>query len=417
MMRSMFAGVSGLRAHQMMMDVVGDNIANVNTVGFKASRVVFENTLSQLLRGGSQPGTRDANNLSQPGGGINPEQIGLGVRVASVDMTDTQGALQSTGRNTDVAISGAGYLAVRNGQDTLYTRAGSLSFDARGNLTDPTGMIVQGWPANGNTGAINTSGPVTDITLPLSAPDSPQATSTVYMGGNLSAGAVVGAGSTVPTSITAFDQNGTQHSLTVNATKTGANTWTATVNDGGTTLGSSTLTFDASGQLTSSSSFTVPWSGNAGGSLKIDLAQAGTSGGITQYGGASTAIATEQDGAAAASLRSFAIGDDGTVTGTFSNGSSKVLAKIALATFSNPAGLQKAGDSHFRATGASGNVLMQAAGTGTAGTFAAGSLEMSNVDLGQEFTNLIIAQRGFQANSKIISSSDELLQDLVNLKR
>ncbi len=417
MMRSMFSAISGLRAHQTMMDVVGDNIANVNTVGFKSSRVVFENTLTQLMRGGSQPGTRDAGNLSQPGGGINPMQIGLGVRVASIDMTDTQGALQSTGRPTDVAISGAGFLAVRQGTDTLYTRAGSLGFDARGNLTDPTGMIVQGWQADSSTGAVNTNSPVSDITLPLSAPDSPQPTNTVYMGGNLSANDAAGAASTGDTSITAFDRNGTQHSLTVSTTKTAANTWTATVSDGGTTLGSSSLTFDATGKLTSASSFTVPWTGNAAGKLTVNLAEAGTSGGITQYGSPSTAIATEQDGAASASLRSFAIGDDGTVTGTFSNGSSKVLAKVALATFSNPGGLQKSGDSHFRATAASGGPLVQAAGTGSAGTFVAGSLEMSNVDLGQEFTNLIIAQRGFQANSKIISASDELLTDLVNLKR
>ncbi|MDQ1634197.1 MAG: flagellar hook protein FlgE [Frankiaceae bacterium] len=417
MMRSMFSAISGLRAHQTMMDVVGDNIANVNTAGFKSSRVVFENTLTQLMRGGSQPGTRDAGNLSQPGGGINPMQIGLGVRVASIDMTDTQGALQSTGRPTDVAISGAGFLAVRQGQDTLYTRAGSLSFDARGNLTDPTGMIVQGWPADRTTGDVNTNRPITDITLPLTAPDSPQPTSTVYMGGNLAANATTGASSTGETTITAFDRNGTKHSLTVSTTKTGPNAWTATVSDGGTALGTSPLTFDVSGKLTSAGTFTVPWTGNAAGKLTVDLGQAGTSGGLTQYGSPSTAIATEQDGAASASLRSFAIGDDGSVTGTFSNGSSKVLAKVALATFSNPSGLQKSGDSHFRATGASGNVLMQAAGTGSAGTFAAGSLEMSNVDLGQEFTNLIIAQRGFQANSKIISASDELLTDLVNLKR
>ena len=399
MMRSMFAGVSGLRAHQMMMDVVGDNIANVNTAGFKASRVVFENTLSQLLRGGSQPGARDAAGLSQPGGGVNPMQVGLGVRVASIDTSDTQGALQTTGRSSDVAISGNGYLAVRSGQDVLYTRAGSLSFDGRGNLTDPSGMIVQGWKATGTPPTINTNGPISDITIPLAAPDNPAPTGTVYMGGNLSADATTATSSDVITTITAFDQNGTQHALKVTAHKTAANAWTATVADGTTTLGTSNLTF------------------NAAGNLKIDLASAGTSGGVTQFGGASTAIASEQDGAASAALRSFAIGDDGTITGTFSNGKSKVLAQIAVGTFPNPAGLQKSGDSHFRATGASGNVVIQAPGTGTAGTLAAGSLEMSNVDLGQEFTNLIIAQRGFQANSKIITTSDELLNDLVNLKR
>jgi flagellar hook protein FlgE len=401
-----------------MMDVVGNNIANVNTAGFKASSVVFEDTLSQMMRGGSSPGARDASGLSEPGGGINPMQIGLGVRVAGIQMTDTQGAMETTGRSSDVAISGNGYLAVRSGQDRLYTRAGSLSFDSRGNLSDPSGMVVQGWKASGTPPTINNSGPVSDITIPLDAPDNPAATNTVYLGGNLSSGATTGVSSDTTTSITAYDQNGSQHDLQVTMQKTGTNTWSATVADGATTLGSSTLSFNAAGQLTSGTTFTVPWSGNASGSLKLDLsASAGASGGVTQFGGASTAIATDQDGAASSSLRSFAIGSDGTVTGTFSNGSSKVLAQIALATFANPAGLEKAGDSHFRATGASGNVLLQAPGTGTAGTLAAGSLEMSNVDLGQEFTNLIIAQRGFQANSKIISTSDEMLQTLVNLKQ
>jgi flagellar hook protein FlgE len=409
MMRSLFAGVSGLRAHQMMMDVIGDNIANVNTPGFKSSSVVFESTLAQLVRGGS------AGNTST--GGTNPEQVGLGVRVAGVNMNNTQGALQTTGKSTDVAISGAGYLAVRSGQQIEYTRDGSLSFDQAGNLTDPTGMIVQGWPATGSPPSIATTGPTSDIRLPLDAPNSPQATATVTMGGNLSASSATGASSDVVSTITAFDQNGSQHSLTMTMEKTGANAWTATVAEGGTTLGTSALTFSAGGVLTSGSSFNVPWSGNSAGALKIDLSSAGTNGALTQYGGSSTAIATDQDGAASASIRSFAIGDDGTVTGTFSDGSSKILAKLALATFPNPTGLEKSGDSHFLATNASGNVLMQAPGTGTAGTLASGTLEMSNVDLGQEFTNLIIAQRGFEANSKIISASDELLQTLVNLKR
>jgi flagellar hook protein FlgE len=418
MMRSMFAGVSGLRAHQTMMDVVGDNLANVNTVGFKASSVVFADTLSQTIRGGSPPGTRDPNNLSQPQGGIDPMQIGLGVRVAAVETNQTQGNFESTGKATDVAINGNGYLAVRSGANVLYTRNGSLSFDERGNLTDPTGMIVQGWMATGTPPTFNTTGPTTDLTLPLDALNAPTPTSKVYVGGNLSADVASGAASNTSTSITAYDNQGTAHTLSVAFSKTGANTWSATVSDNGTTLGSSTLTFGATGQLTSGSTFTVPWSGSASGNLTLDLSStAGTSGGITQFGGASTPLAVEQDGAAASGLRSFAIGDDGTVTGVFSNGQSRVLAKLALATFSNPGGLEKEGDSHFRATAASGNALMQAAGTGSAGTFAAGNLEMSNVDLGQEFTNLIIAQRGFQANSKIISASDQMLQDLVNLKQ
>jgi flagellar hook protein FlgE len=413
MMRSMFAGVSGLQAHQLMMDVVSDNIANINTPGFKASRTVFEDTLSQLMSGASGP--------SATLGGVNPEQIGLGVRVGAVKMSDTQGALQTTGVPTDLAISGNGLFAVRSGAETMYTRAGSFTFDASGNLTDPTGAIVQGWLADPNTHLISTNSNVSDVKIPLDAPIAAQATSSVGLGGNLSATTAIGSSAASPTQ-TIYDNLGNAHTITVDFTKTAANTWTASVTDeNGNSLGSpATLTFDSStGKLTSPTTppaFTISPAGVTPSTFTLNFGSAGTSGGVTQYGGDTTAVATDQDGSAGASLRSYSIADDGTVTGVFSNGKSEVLAQIAIATFPNATGLMKGGEGHYTATAASGNPLMNIPGSGTAGTVVAGALEMSNVDLSTEFTNLIIAQRGFQANSKTISTSDEMLQSLVNLK-
>jgi flagellar hook protein FlgE len=413
MMRSMFAGVSGLQAHQLMMDVVSDNIANINTPGFKSSRVVFEDTLSQLMSGASAP--------SDALGGANPKQIGLGVRVGAGHQTDTQGALQTTGVPTDLAISGNGAFAVRAGAETMYTRAGSFSFDAAGNLTDPTGAIVQGWLADPATHTINANGTAADVRIPLDAPIAAQATSSVGLGGNLSASTAIGDTAASPTQ-TVYDNLGNAHTISVAFTKTAANTWAAAVSDeNGNSLGSpTTLTFDsATGKLTSPTTppqFTLSPTGVAASTFTLDFGSAGTSGGLTQYGGDTTAVATEQDGSAGASLRSYSIADDGTVTGVFSNGKSEVLAQIAIATFPNISGLMKAGQGHYTVTAASGNPLMNVPGSGSAGTVVAGSLEMSNVDLSTEFTNLIIAQRGFQANSKVISTSDEMLQSLVNLK-
>jgi flagellar hook protein FlgE len=414
MMRSMFAGVSGLQAHQLMMDVVSDNIANINTPGFKASRTVFEDTLSQLMSGASGP--------SAALGGTNPEQIGLGVRVAANKMTDTQGALQTTGVPTDLAISGNGAFAVRAGAERMYTRAGSFSFDAAGNLTDPSGAIVQGWVANLATHTVDPGGPISDVKIPLAAPIPATPTANVGLGGNLSANTNVG-DSPVTTTMTIFDNLGSSHDITISFSKTAPNTWSATVTDeNGTSLGApATLTFDPStGKLatpTTPPSFTLSPTGVTPSTFALGFGNAATSGGITQYGGDNTAVATEQDGSAGASLRSYSIADDGTVTGVFSNGKSEVLAQIAIATFPNAAGLMKVGQGHYTVTAASGNPLLNVPGSGTAGTVVAGSLEMSNVDLSTEFTNLIIAQRGFQANSKVISTSDEMLQSLVNLKQ
>jgi flagellar hook protein FlgE len=279
-MRSMFAAVSGLRAHQTMMDVVANNISNVNTPGYKAAAITFQEALSQILRG--------------PGTSMNPLQLGLGVKVASIDPIFTQGATQVTGRTTDVAIQGDGFFIAQRGTEQLYTRAGSFSLDAVGNLVAFNGYQVLGWlSTDGST--VDPTAAVEPIVIPIG--------------------------------------------------------------DGGTPD-------------------------------------------------------DETD-----DLRGFSISDDGSITGQFGDGTTQLIGKLALASFSNAAGLVKAGNSYYSESVNSGTAQIGDAGTGSRGLLSAGALEMSNVDLGQEFTNLIIAQRGFQANSRVISASDELLSDLVNLKR
>ncbi len=402
MMRAMFAAVSGLRANQTMMDVVGNNIANVNTPGFKASSVTFEEALSQLLRG--------------PADSINPLQLGLGVRVASIDPIFTQGAVQVTGRSTDLAIQGDGFFIVENDGQRLYTRSGSFSFDGNGNLVASNGFRVLGWVADA-TGAIDANAPVEPIAIPIGQMTPARATTTVEVTGNLSADADVG--TAVDTSITVYDSLGNPHTLQLTFTKTAANTWDVAAAIDGTAVAISPaqIQFDTDGTLLTAGPLAVSGYTPAGAdAMTLDVVISGTSA-LVQYGGSSTAEATRQDGRASGSLRGFAISDDGTITGQFSNGETKVLGAVAIASFSNPAGLVRVGNSNFSASVNSGEALIGPPGTGPRGSLTAGALEMSNVDLAQEFTNLIVAQRGFQANARVISASDEILADLVNLKR
>src|SRR4051794_18373552 len=223
MLRSMFSGVSGLRSNQTMMDVIGNNIANVNTVGYKTSTAVFQDLLSQTLRGAGVA-TAGQNGL----GRTNPAQVGLGVRIGGITTSFNQGASQLTGRATDLAIQGDGFFVARQGGENLFTRAGSLSFDSLGRLVSPDGAVVQGWSADPN-GAINTNSGVSDITMPLGQSIAPTATENVRLGGNLDARPPVAPAtypkSEVITSITVFDDQGTPHDLTFGFTATGANSW------------------------------------------------------------------------------------------------------------------------------------------------------------------------------------------------
>lgn len=403
MLRSMFSAISGMRANQTKMDVTGNNIANVNTIGFKGSQTVFQDTLSQMIRQGGAPGTGL--------GGTNPAQVGLGVQVAAITTNFGQGAAQNTGRVTDFMINGDGFFVTRMGNEQMYTRAGSMSFDSTGNLVTPDGSILQGWTAK--NGQVNPNGGVSDLKIPFGQTLAPEATGTGTVLGNLPTDAAVG--TNLQTSITMYDAQGRAQDISYSFTKTAADAWTMDVTDGsGTVLGSENLTFDASGQLTAPASGEMTFApGQPGwaGPVTVDIA------GLTQFGGQNSVTATEQDGSSVGSLQSFTLGNDGKITGVYSNGKRETLGMVALATFNNPNGLEKAGNSAFRAGTNSGVAQIGQAGAGGRGLLNSGALEMSNVDLAEEFTSLIVAQRGFQANSRMISASDEVLQDLVNLKR
>ncbi|HUW78792.1 MAG TPA: flagellar hook protein FlgE [Candidatus Nanopelagicaceae bacterium] len=399
MLRSLFSGITGLRSNQTMMDIVGNNIANVNTVGYKSSQGVFEDTLSEVLTSAGAP--------QGALGGTNPAEVGLGVKIAGITTNFGQGAAQLTGRSTDMMVQGDGFFLVNNGTGTLYTRAGSFSLDASGQLVAPDGAVVQGWQGAG--GVISTNAAPTPVKIPIGTLLAPKQTAKAQLGGNLPADAVVG--TSVVASITAYDAQGTQHAMTYTFTNTSANNWNLVVTDGTNPPGAPTaLVFSNTGALTSPNPATATYS-FMGSTVTMNIS------GMTQYGGANTASALSQDGSAVGSLQSFAISPDGTVTGVFSNGLKQSLAQIALASFNNPAGLEKVGDSMYRTSVNSGSPQLGIPGTGGRGMLAGGVLEMSNVDLAAEFSNLIIAQRALQANSKVITASDEVLQDLVNLKR
>lgn len=392
-----------------MMDVVGNNIANVNTTGFKASQVTFAEAISQTLSGASGSTATRA--------GINPTQVGLGSNLGSIDRVFTQGASQVTGRTTDLAIQGNGFFIVEADGERSYTRSGVFNFDDAGNLTAAGGNMVQGWLTD-LTGTIDTNRPVTNIVLPTGQLVDPEATTNVTLGGNLSADAAIG--DTLQSSITIYDSLGTNHEAQFVFTKTATNTWNMTANIGGTnplTVSDPVITFDGTGNLTSTPTINLTGYTPPGAdplAFTLDL-QSGAN--LAQFGGQSNMEARSANGSAIGSLTGYTIGDDGTIEGQFSNGKTQTLARIATAVFANNGGLLQTGNGNFRSTNQSGPPLIGEPGTSNRGLLAAGTLEMSNVDLAREFTNLIIAQRGFQANSRVITTSDEMLSDLVNLKR
>lgn len=431
MMRSLFAGVSGLRNHQVRMDVIGNNISNVNTVAFKAGRVTFKEGFAQLLQGASRP----------PGdlGGTNPIQIGLGMQIGSVDMMYQQGNLETTGLATDLAIQGDAMFVVKKGTQNYYTRSGNFQLDAQGNLVSPTnGFVVQGRMADNG---VFLDG-IRDIVLPVGQKTAAKATAGVALAGNLNASAPIFTGtfdatgradplnknSWTETSITVYDSLGNQHDLKLQFWKTAADTWSWQVD--GTNLPTGftppnstpqTLQFDAQGILqtvapTDPPVITFQPPGANLMSITLDLGS-NTVNGITAFAGTNTAVLKDQDGYSAGQLENFSIDRTGLITGAFTNGTNVVLGQIVLADFNNPGGLLRVGDNMYAVSGNSGGAVLGYALEGIQSTLTSGALEMSNVDLAQEFTSMIVTQRGFQANSRVITSSDEMLQELVNLKR
>ena len=409
MLQAMFNGVSAIEAHQEKMDVIGNNIANVSTTGYKAGRVTFEDQLSQTLQGASK------SNAST--GGTNPQQLGLGVKVASIDTIMTQGGLQSTSRATDMAIQGNGFFMEGNASGMFYTRDGSFTLDSSGNLVNSAdGSYVLGWSADAN-GTINSNSQISTaskISVPVGGLTTVNATTNVAYSGNLSADATP-ADAPYTRSIAVYDSLGKAQNLTIAYTRDAAtNTWNWSASGDAGATGSGQITFDSTGKQTGmTGSVTIaPTDGSTTPqTITPDFSH------LTQLAGSTSAAPLSQDGIGPGTLQSFKVDQTGTVTGVFSNGLTRALGQLALASFANPEGMERAGGNKFVESINSGLPQVGAATTAGLGGISTGYLEQSNVDLSTEFTNMIITQRGFQANTKIITTVDQLLDDVIRLKQ
>lgn len=443
MMRSLYAGVAGLQNHQIRMDVIGNNVSNVNTTGFKKGRVNFHDMLSQMMSGAARP-TDDV-------GGVNPKQVGLGMLISAIDTIHTQGSLQTTGVKTDLSIMGDGFFILRDGAREFYTRAGAFALDSEGTLLNPAnGMRVQGWMASiqGGVTTINTSADIGDIIIPVGGKEPARATTNLFYKCNLDQRTLpVPEGLPHITTVYIYDSLGNAHELRINFTKVADvnNQWqaevlvdgvaaTAELGGGASTSNLFTLNFDNNGniislvdsegdtvnagQLQVAITYDVPGTEPAATqTFNLNLGTAGTATGVTQFADVSTTKAIEQDGYNMGYLEDFKIDQSGVITGTFSNGVDRVLGQVALTYFTNPGGLEKAGENTYMVSNNSGNPNTGPSGIAGRGKIISGTLEMSNVDLAEQFVDMIVTQRGFQANSRTITTSDQMLQELLTLKR
>ena len=413
---AIFTAVTGLQAHQRRMDVIANNIANINTPGFRSSRMLFQDLFSQTLEGARAP--------VDSFGGTNPTQVGLGTQIGTIDVSHQQGALFNTGVYSDLAIQGSGFF-VLSGEDTgsyVYTRDGSFSLNANGELVDPaTGRLVQGYQADA-TGAIDTTTPLTNLVVPVGGTSIVRATETATLIGNLDSDAA--SGDTVDRTITVYDSLGTARDITITFTKSATPNdwdWTATTTDTevNAITASGTITFDADGNFSSVTSSTVSVDfvdtieGLPTDPFDFDLDFSD----VTMLSDTSDITLQVQDGFPRGILESFNIGNDGVINGVFTNGLSRVIGQVALATFSNVGGLTRIGSNYFTETPASGAAQIGTANSGGRGQVSGGVLEGSNVDLSTEFSNMIVTQRGYQANARTITTSDTMLQEAVNLVR
>jgi flagellar hook protein FlgE len=404
MLRSMFTAISSLNLHQEYLDVVASNLANANTVGYKASRVLFQDQFAQLLSPGSAPTTAR--------GGVNPTQVGLGVQMGYITPNFTQGMMQNTGRNLDLAIQGDGFFIYNNGTERLYSREGSLSFDSSGYLVNTaSGLRIQGWMAD-TSGAIDTNLPVGDISVATDHTIA-RATQSAVIDGNLNSDTAVGG--TISTTMGVYDSLGDLHTVTVNFTRTSATDWSWQI-DPADGAGGGTMTFGADGQMTGMTTATainIPVTGGASNiNMTLDLND------LTMLSTETSAAISSQDGLPPGTVSDiYVTPGDGSIYLIYTNGMRETVGQLAMARFSNPEGLIRSGSSSYEQGLNSGEPEIGVANTGGRGAIACSYLEASNVDMAQEFTNMILAQRGFQASSRVITTSDEILQELVNLKR
>lgn len=434
MLQALLAGVASVKAQQTRMNIIGNNLANVNTTAYKSARVTFQDMIAQTIQGATRP--------TDSIGGTNPKQFGLGVLVGGTDVNNEQGSLGATNRPSDMAIQGNGYFMVPNGDGVAYTRDGAFDLDASGDLVQTsTGNRLLGWTAD-SLGHVDTSVPVTaasSLNIPIGRLNAVQATTLTSMKGNLSAEALPT--DTFTSQVRVYDSLGGAHDVTVQylnhstdmttdpsapAGSTGSWEWRAYEGAGttGTLIGSSAdagnakIYANGSGNAVNAlaagtlNKITIPASaGTPSVPIDIDFSQIG------QLKADSQVTASGQNGFPPGSLQGYNIGADGVITGLFTNGLTRPLGQIALSNFPNPNGLSRIGNNVWRATDNSGFAVVGTAQTGGRGAINSGFLEQSNVDISGEFSDLIVTQRGFQANTKIITTVDEMLQDLINMKR
>ena len=401
----MFTGVTGLKAHTTKMDVIGNNIANVNTIGFKRQTVEFQTLVSQMIR--------NATPSTESQGGRNPMQVGLGVEIGAITTDFKPGGSKSTGVTTDLAINGEGFFVLEGtGGQNLYTRAGNFRLDADGYLVSGDLRRVLGWRAD-SAGNVNTGGPIESLQFKLGETMmNAKATENVVLSRNLNADTAVGESVTVDSVV--YDSQGRARMLSVTFTKMGDNEWSWEASIEGIAGGIGTINFDASGNLTGTPTGTVSVTlpdGVAPMNVTLDYSQ------LQQQARETTVVVASQDGWETGFLQEIVITPSGDIYGIFDNAVSKRLGTLAIATFDNPAGLIHQAGTSFSESLASGKARIGRAEVDGAGSISSGTLEMSNVDLSEEFVEMIITQRGFQANSRTITTADQIVEEVIALKR
>ncbi|MGA2450026.1 MAG: flagellar hook protein FlgE [Polyangiaceae bacterium] len=394
-LNAMYTGVSGLDAESTDLNIIGNNISNANTIGFKESRAAFDNVM----------------------GAVDPTVVGDGVEIGGTQQVFTQGSLLNTGVQSDLAISGDGFFVVSGSvggiTGNFYERDGQTSINANGQLVDTNGLPMQGYAID-QTGKASST--LSAITLPTAAL-APKATSTITVAANLNSGATT-TDAPFTDSIPTYNSQGTSQQVGLSFQNTGPGTWTctATVPGAGSTpvtVGTGSLTF-ANGQLSNASpiTLTIPGTGT-GASQTVKLNFTGT----TQFASTSAVSSQTQDGYASGSMSGVQVGQDGTVSGVYSNGQTVAVGQLAIAKFPSNTGLTCAGNNLWAASQGSGAPSLGAAGTGGRGSISSGSLEQSNVDITAQFVDLIAQQRAFEADSKTITTADQMMQDLMQMKQ
>ncbi|WP_336701924.1 flagellar hook protein FlgE [Pantoea dispersa] len=394
--------VSGLGAASSNLDVIGNNIANSATAGFKSSTIAF----ADMFAGSN---------------------VGMGTKVAAVIQNFNDGTTTSTSRGLDVALSGNGFFRLTDASGgVFYSRNGQFTLDENRNLVNTQGLTVTGYPANGTPPTIQAGANPVALSIPTTQM-SARATTTATMVSNLNSTDAVPTGGAftatnvdtynAKSTVTVYDSKGNDHALDLYYVKTADNNWTVHAIDSttGQAAGNFNMVFDTSGNLTSASTvaLTIQGANGAAANQAVSLSVLGS---LQQNTGKTNFGNPTQDGYAPGDLTSYTINDDGTITGTYSNQKTQLLGQIVLASFSNPEGLKSEGDNVWSATNSSGQAAVGLAGTGTYGNLTSGALEASNVDLSKELVNMIVAQRNYQANSQTIKTQDQILNTLVNLR-